>query len=171
MIRHLAIIVNALSFLSVTPTHAEELKVCPAKGTPEQTCSTAATIFIETGHLSDTWNLDRPFTTVEVVDPKIVQFHGLTDRSFKLEARDIGSTNIRFYDDKRQEIADLPVAVKRDPSLVVVFDRPQFGINRYRCSAVGCRIDYITPYEAVTQRVINENRNINLNETASPDEH
>ena len=55
--------------------------------------------------------LERPFKTVLIGDPKIVDVHTLNDRRVTLEPLNVGATNLIFVDDRSIAIANLRIVV------------------------------------------------------------
>jgi Flp pilus assembly secretin CpaC len=56
-------------------------------------------------------NLERPFATVLVGDPFVVDVHEQSDRSVILEPLDLGATNVVFVDARSIAIANIKVLV------------------------------------------------------------
>src|SRR5258708_34167767 len=56
-------------------------------------------------------NLERPFATVLIGDPFVVDVHEQTDRSVILEPLDLGATNLVFVDAQSIAIANVRVLV------------------------------------------------------------
>src|SRR5260370_31181288 len=54
-------------------------------------------------------NLERPFATVLIGDPFVVDVHEQTDRSVILEPLDLGATNLVFVDAQSIAIANFTV--------------------------------------------------------------
>jgi Flp pilus assembly secretin CpaC len=55
--------------------------------------------------------LDRPFETVLIGDPKVVDVYSRSDRSVIIEPLDLGATNLVFVDERSIAIASIRVLV------------------------------------------------------------
>jgi Flp pilus assembly secretin CpaC len=55
--------------------------------------------------------LERPFKTVLIGDPKVVDVHMRDDRSVVLEPLDLGATNLIFVDERSIAITNISVLV------------------------------------------------------------
>lgn len=55
--------------------------------------------------------LDRPFETVLIGDPKVVDVYSRGDRSVTIEPLDLGATNLVFVDERSIAIANIRVLV------------------------------------------------------------
>lgn len=55
--------------------------------------------------------LERPFKTVLIGDPNIVDVHTITDRRVTLEPLNLGATNLIFVDDRNIAIINLRIVV------------------------------------------------------------
>ena len=56
--------------------------------------------------------LDRPFKTVLIGNPGVVDVHTQSDRSVQLEPRNSGTTNVVFIDGQGMVISNLTVVVR-----------------------------------------------------------
>ena len=59
-----------------------------------------------------TFVLERPFRTVLIGDPDIVEVRTRSDRSVRLEPLNAGSTNLVFVDEQGQVITNLALLVR-----------------------------------------------------------
>ena len=55
--------------------------------------------------------LERPFKTVLIGDPNIVDVHTLNDRSVTLEPLNLGATNLIFVDDRNIAITNVKIVI------------------------------------------------------------
>jgi len=55
--------------------------------------------------------LERPFKTVLIGDPNIVDVHRLNDRRVTIEPLNLGATNLIFVDDRSIAIANVRIVV------------------------------------------------------------
>ena len=55
--------------------------------------------------------LERPFKTVLIGDPNIVDVHTINDRRVTLEPLNLGATNLIFVDDRSIAIANVRIVV------------------------------------------------------------
>ena len=55
--------------------------------------------------------LERPFKTVLIGDPNIVDVHTLNDRRVTLEPKNLGATNLIFVDDRSIAITNVRIVV------------------------------------------------------------
>jgi Flp pilus assembly secretin CpaC len=55
--------------------------------------------------------LERPFKTVLIGDPNIVDLHTITGRRVTLEPLNLGATNLIFVDDRNIAIVNLRIVV------------------------------------------------------------
>ena len=55
--------------------------------------------------------LERPFKTVLIGDPNIVDVHTLNDRRVTIEPLNLGATNLIFVDDRSIAIANVRIVV------------------------------------------------------------
>jgi Flp pilus assembly secretin CpaC len=58
-----------------------------------------------------TLTLERPFDTVLIGDPHVVDVRALSDRSVLLEPLNLGTTNVVFLDERSIAIANVRVVV------------------------------------------------------------
>ena len=56
-------------------------------------------------------SLERPFKTVLIGDPNIVDVHTLNDRRVTLEPKNLGATNLIFVDDRSIAITNVRIVV------------------------------------------------------------
>ena len=55
--------------------------------------------------------LERPFKTVLIGDPNIVDVHTITDRRVTIEPLNLGATNLVFVDERSIAIANVRIVV------------------------------------------------------------
>jgi Flp pilus assembly secretin CpaC len=68
------------------------------------------TIILELG-AGSVYMLDRPFETVLISDPNVIDVHTQTERSVMLEPLNLGASNIVFLDDRKIAISNIRVFV------------------------------------------------------------
>jgi len=102
----------------------------------------------------------KPFTTIQIGDPKIVEAKPVSDHRFILQALAVGTTNIVLLDEKNEAIKNVEIVVNDGgPSRVEVLNKPTLsGSTTYRCWATGCQ--YVKETEFVptknVSKVINQ---------------
>jgi Flp pilus assembly secretin CpaC len=103
----------------------------------------------------------KPFATMMVADPKVVDGLAATDRLVTLTPQGLGETNVLFLDSNGREVSELIVYVGKPGRLIEIHNHPKLhGTTNYRCTEEhGCRYESETHYELPTQRIINENIN------------
>ena len=89
---------------------AAGLAIWPARAeTGIETARPSVTLELGAG---STVMLDRPFKTVLIGNPEVVDVHTQSDRSVLLEPRNSGTTNIVFIDEQGMVISNLTVLVR-----------------------------------------------------------
>jgi Flp pilus assembly secretin CpaC len=68
------------------------------------------TIILELG-VGSVYMLDRPFETVLISDPNVIDVHTQTERSVMLEPLNLGASNIVFLDERKIAISNIRVFV------------------------------------------------------------
>jgi Flp pilus assembly secretin CpaC len=68
------------------------------------------TIVLELG-VGSVYMLDRPFETVLISDPNVIDVHTQTERSVMLEPLNLGASNIVFLDERKIAISNIRVFV------------------------------------------------------------
>lgn len=95
------------------------------------------------GVASPPYKLDteKPFRTIKIGDPKIVDVQALSDRTVVFQALAAGSTNIIFLDDGNVAIKDIGVVViEGGPGRVEIHNKQLINsYTLYRCWDRGCR--------------------------------
>ncbi len=81
------------------------------------------TVVVELGNVS-TLALDKPYETVLIGAPDIIDVHRRDDRTVALEPLNPGVTNIVFVDDQNIVIANIELLV-RQPAIGVIDRIPQ----------------------------------------------
>jgi hypothetical protein len=91
---------------------------------------------------SNTIRVARPFSTIHITNPDIVDIVVTTDRTATLVPKAVGATNVDFFDDKSMLISAVNVVVNADeiPGQVRVFDHQALTSNTsYHCGPNICR--------------------------------
>ena len=73
-------------------------------------CAASQTITLRLG-APTALALERPFKTVLIGDPNIVDVHTLNERRITLEPLNLGTTNLIFVDDRSIAITNLRIVV------------------------------------------------------------
>ena len=104
-------------------------------------CATSQTITLRLG-APTALALERPFKTVLIGDPNIVDVHALNDRRITLEPLNLGTTNLIFVDDRSIAITNLRIVVlgpgDRNESLISADSRglPVHGVCTRRSKKI-----------------------------------
>jgi Flp pilus assembly secretin CpaC len=69
-------------------------------------------------------NLERPFETILIGDPFVVEVHEQSDRTVILEPLDLGATNVVFVDARNFAIANVRILVCASATRASYEDRP-----------------------------------------------
>jgi hypothetical protein len=91
---------------------------------------------------SSTIHVARPFSTIHIANPDIVDIVLTTVKSATLVPRSIGATNVDFFDEQNNLISAVNIVVNADevPGSVRIFDHPALTSHTsYHCSANTCR--------------------------------
>jgi Flp pilus assembly secretin CpaC len=83
--------------------------------TASTTRATDQTIVLELG-VGSVFMLDRPFETVLIGDPDVIDVHTQTDRSVILEPLNLGASTIIFLDQRKIAISNIRVLVSQRDS-------------------------------------------------------
>src|SRR5690242_11252489 len=107
------------------------------------------TIGLRLGHL-DVYTIARPFKTIVIGDPKVVDAQAVTDRSIILTPQREGETTILFLDEKNEPLNYLSINVDvAGPGRVKVHNKALFNsYTSFRCTSTGCQyVDETTVQE------------------------
>jgi len=131
----LGIFVGAHMAAGLGALHAEEL--APISVVPQPT----QVISLTQGY-SNTIHVSRPFSTIHITDPDVVDIVLTTDRTATLVPKAAGATNVDIFDDKNRLISGINVVVNADekPGQVRIFDHQSLtGHTSYHCGVNTCR--------------------------------
>jgi hypothetical protein len=123
--------------LTASPVTARAQELAPITVSPQPTQS----IGLTQGY-SSTIHVARPFSTIHIANPDIVDIVLTTDRSATLVPKATGATNVDFFDEKNMLISAVNIIVNADevPGNVKVFDHPALTSHTsYHCGANTCR--------------------------------
>jgi Pilus formation protein N terminal region len=126
---------GTLLIASLGVPRAEEL--APITVSPQPTQS----IGLTQGY-SSTIHVARPFSTIHIANPEIVDIVLTTDRSATLVPKATGATNVDFFDEKNNLISGVNIIVNADevPGSIRVFDHPALTSHtNYHCGQNSCR--------------------------------
>jgi len=116
-------------------------KSIPPEEEPETCCNVDGRTVLTLG-VTSTLKLTKPFRTIAIGDPKVVDVLPDTDQMVTLHPLAYGETNIVFFDESQHPIYTVGVVVS-DPArlgqTVTVHNRNTFaGFLTYRCGNGGC---------------------------------
>jgi len=123
------------------------------------------------------YKTEKPFSSVVVGAPSIMEVHVVTDRTMTLVPVALGLTNVLFLDEKGDTVANVEFMVtdgRPDPAEVtdigpghvkIYNKRPLTSFTAYRCNRVGCQyVDELVAKEPApplpTRQIIDERREI-----------
>jgi hypothetical protein len=153
--RHtLMIIIAAFFVTSLGAVRAEELAPITVVPQPAQVLSL-------TQGYSSTIYVSRPFSTIHITNPDIVDIVLTTDRTATLVPKTAGATNVDFFDNKNMLISGINVIVNADevPGQVLIFDHQSLtGHTSYHCGPNTCR--YFEETITKQQPSVTETRNV-----------
>jgi hypothetical protein len=111
----------------------------PAIANPSLGASEEFIIDLRLGFAS-LYKTERPFASIVVGDPKIVEVNALTDRTMTLIPTANGLTNILFLDAKGEQVSAVEVLVtEAGPSRVKIHNKALLtSATIYRCSPTFC---------------------------------
>lgn len=99
-------------------------------------------ISLTVGTNSQPIQLDRPYKTIKIDDPEVVDVIPKTDHSFLLRPLQSGSTQVLVLDDEDKTITKFPVLIS---SYVKIFNKKSLhGYERFRCGPDGCNFDTVS---------------------------
>ena len=98
------------------------------------------TITLRLGHL-DVYTIARPFKTIVVGDPKIVDTQAVTDRTIIITPQAEGETTILFLDEQNEPLNYLSINVDvAGPGRVKVHNKALLNsYTSFRCTSQGCQ--------------------------------
>jgi hypothetical protein len=99
----------------------------------------------------ETYKTQKPFKSIQIGDPKIVEVNATSDRTLTLLPLSNGFTNILFMNDMGETIDSIVVWVNEaGANRVQVIRRPLTSATSYRCGATGCVLVGTPPPAAET---------------------
>jgi hypothetical protein len=130
------------------------------------------------------YKTEKPFSSIVVGAPSIMEVHVVTDRTMTLVPVALGLTNVLFLDDKGDPVANVEFMVtdgRPDPAEVtdigpgrvrIYNKRPLTSFTAYRCNRVGCQyVDELVAKEPApplpTRQIIEERREV-IDRSAPP---
>jgi Flp pilus assembly secretin CpaC len=98
------------------------------------------TITLRLGHL-DVFTVARPFKTIVIGDPKVVDTQAVTDRSIIITPQTEGETTILFLDEHNEPLNYLSITVDvAGPGRIRVHNKALLNsYTSYRCTSNGCQ--------------------------------
>jgi Flp pilus assembly secretin CpaC len=159
--RPCGIILAVIFAAAMSPTQAQEPAVRSVPANPlalpraEEPAalvvapSPSETITLRTG-MSRAFTVARPFRTIHITNPDIVDAVAQTDQAAILVPKAAGMTNIDILDEKSVRIASVNILVTDDtPGRVVVHNKALLSsATFYRCGVTGCEyVNEITVQE------------------------
>ena len=130
------------------------------------------------------YKTEKPFSSVVVGAPSIMEVHVVTDRTMTLVPVALGLTNVLFLDEKGDPVGNVEFMVtdgRPDPAEVtdlgpgrvrIYNKRPLTSFTAYRCNRVGCQyVDELVAKEPApplpTRQIIDERREV-IDRSAPP---
>jgi hypothetical protein len=158
----LGILAGTFLIASLCAVRAQELAPITVSPQPSQV------IGLTQGY-SSTIHVARPFSTIHIANPDIVDIVLTTDRSATLVPKSTGATNVDFFDEKNNLISAVNIVVNADevPGNIRIYDHPALTSHTsYHCGVNTCRYfeEVVTKEQpAVTEtksveRIIHEDR-------------
>ena len=131
----------AAIFMATTSATRAQQAATPACQPGRLSSSCLQTVDLRPNFIS-TFTVDKPFKTVLIGNPKIVEATAETDRTVVLTPRDVGETNIIFLDERNIQITSINVVVDPGPESVKIYNKALItSYTNYRCNETGC--DYV----------------------------
>ena len=98
------------------------------------------TITLRLGHL-DVFTVARPFKTIVIGDPKVVDTQAVTDRSIIITPQSEGETTILFLDEQNEPLNYLSINVDvAGPGRIKVHNKALLNsYTSFRCTSQGCQ--------------------------------
>jgi len=149
---HFAGVFVAAIFVAATSARAEEA---------------AKTVALRPNFIS-TFTTDRPFKTIMIGNPKIVDATAQDDRTVVLTPHAVGETNIIFLDKKNVRVTSLNVLVEEGAASRVQIHNKKLvtSFTVYRCSENRCQyVEEVTAKEPaeLPRGHLNQNQSVNEN--------
>jgi hypothetical protein len=172
-----AILVAAIFLATTSATRAQEAAT-PACQPGRLSSLCQQTVYLSPNFIS-TLTIDKPFKTVLVGNPGIVQATAHSDRMVVLTPQDVGETNIIFLDEGNVQISNINVQVGPAFVRVKIHNKALLtSFTAYRCDKIRCEyVDEVTAKEPAPlprgygSQTYNENinsTNQNINSTNTP---
>jgi Flp pilus assembly secretin CpaC len=139
---YVAILAAIFVAAAIPASHAQVLQQRPP--------AARQTITLRIGHL-DVFTVARPFKTIVVGDPKVVDTTAVTDRSIIITPQSEGETTILFLDEHNEPLNYLSITVDvAGPGRIKVHNKALVtSYTSYRCTSNGCQyVDELTSQEA-----------------------
>lgn len=127
----------------------------------------AKTVVLRPNFIS-TFTTDRPFKTIMIGNPKIVDATAQDDRTVVLTPHAVGETNIIFLDERNVRVTSINVLVEEGAASRVKIHNKKLvtSFTVYRCSENRCEyVEEITAKEPaeLPRGHLNQNQNVNEN--------
>ena len=159
--------VAAIFVVATSATRAEE--AATEKCQPGRLSSPCLqTVALKPNFIS-TFTLDKPFKTILIGNPKIVDATAQDDRTVVLTPQAVGETNIIFLDERNIQITSINVLVDEGvaTSRVKIHNKALLtSFTTYRCWENRCEyVDEVTAKEpaALPRGYLSQNQNLNQN--------
>jgi Flp pilus assembly secretin CpaC len=129
---YVAVLAAIFVAAAIPASHAQVLT--PRPPTARQT------ITLRLGHL-DVFTVERPFKTIVVGDPKVVDTQAVTDRSIIITPQSEGETTLLFLDEHNEPLNYLAITVDvAGPGRVKIHNKALLNsYTSYRCTSNGCQ--------------------------------
>ena len=113
------------------------------------------------------FTIDKPFKTLLIGNPKIVEATPHSDRTVVLTPRGLGETNIIFLDAGNVQITNINVVVDEEPARVKIHNKALItSYTNYRCDITGCEyVNELTAAEPAPLPRGHSNSGYNVNST------
>ena len=149
---HFAGVFVAAIFVAATSARAEEA---------------AKTVTLRPNFIS-TFTTDRPFKTIMIGNPKIVDATAQDDRTVVLTPHAVGETNIIFLDERNVRVTSINVLVEEGAASRVQIHNKKLvtSFTVYRCSENRCQyVEEVTAKEPaeLPRGHLNQNQSVNEN--------
>ena len=173
-------LVAAIFMATTSATRAQEAAT-PACQPGRLSSPCRQTVYLRPNFIS-TFTIDKPFKTVLVGNPRIVQATAHSDRTVVLTPQDVGETNIIFLDEGNVQITNINVLVDEPGPVrvrVKIHNKALItSFTAYRCDKIRCEyVDEVTAKEPAplprgyASQTYNDNinsTNQNINSTNTP---
>ena len=149
---HFAGVFVAAVFVAATSARAEEA---------------AKTVTLRPNFIS-TFTTDRPFKTIMIGNPKIIDATAQDDRTVVLTPHAVGETNIIFLDERNVRVTSINVLVEEGAASRVQIHNKKLvtSFTVYRCSENRCQyVEEVTAKEPaeLPRGHLNQNQSVNEN--------